>query len=144
MVSKNVAPINGLDRCPCGCKYWVKKVVARKIVHICFDCGSRFDYTDVHTSHCCAVHGCKYNDDDCSVAVLGRPAEYPDSCEYCQWTHEEVATFLPQATNAELVAELSKRSAQVGWMSPTGNLYSNEQARDWPTSTTDAMVPVFA
>jgi hypothetical protein len=24
---------------------------------------------DVHTEHCCIVHGCKYGDDDCSVAT---------------------------------------------------------------------------
>ena len=22
---------------------------------------------DIHTQHCCKIHGCKYNDDECSV-----------------------------------------------------------------------------
>jgi hypothetical protein len=37
--------------------------------------------TDVHTSHCCARHGCKYDDDDCTVRAGTRTQEYP--CEEC-------------------------------------------------------------
>lgn len=37
--------------------------------------------TDVHTRHCCVIHGCKYGDDDCTVANKLRIQEY--ECEYC-------------------------------------------------------------
>jgi tRNA(His) 5'-end guanylyltransferase len=36
---------------------------------------------DVHTSHCCPHHGCKYNDPDCTVETKRAPAEGP--CESC-------------------------------------------------------------
>lgn len=41
---------------------------------------------DVHTSHCCKWHGCKYGDDDCTV-TLGAPQEYP--CEFCAMDYED-------------------------------------------------------
>lgn len=37
--------------------------------------------SDVHTTHCCIEHGCKYGDDDCHVANGSVPQEYP--CEEC-------------------------------------------------------------
>lgn len=36
---------------------------------------------DVHTEHCCIVHGCKYGDDDCTVTSKRHPQSSP--CEYC-------------------------------------------------------------
>jgi hypothetical protein len=36
---------------------------------------------DVHTEHCCLRHGCKYGDDDCTVATGQKPQSYP--CEEC-------------------------------------------------------------
>jgi len=37
---------------------------------------------DVHTEHCCIVHGCKYGqDDECTVVQKRQPQSYP--CEYC-------------------------------------------------------------
>lgn len=36
---------------------------------------------DVHTGHCCFIHGCKYDDQDCSV-VTGKLIQ-DDSCWYC-------------------------------------------------------------
>lgn len=46
---------------------------------------------DVHTEHCCALHGCKYNADDCTVA-RGVRQSYP--CDYCgesvRWTPESL------------------------------------------------------
>ena len=40
---------------------------------------------DVHTEHCCAIHGCKYMDDDCTVTVAAENKEYVQSfpCEDC-------------------------------------------------------------
>ena len=37
---------------------------------------------DVHTEHCCQIHGCKYGERlFCSVSALGVPQSYP--CEWC-------------------------------------------------------------
>lgn len=36
---------------------------------------------DVHITHCCAVHGCKYGDEDCPVVNLRVKQAYP--CEDC-------------------------------------------------------------
>jgi hypothetical protein len=38
--------------------------------------------TDVHTEHCCVVHGCKYNDPHCSVVGYNIPQSF--LCEYCE------------------------------------------------------------
>jgi len=43
---------------------------------------------DVHTRHCCSVHGCKYGDEECTVATLQKPQSYP--CEMCEWEQEEI------------------------------------------------------
>lgn len=40
-------------------------------------------HKDVHTEHCCSVHGCKYGDDDCSVAVGKKIQSFP--CEACDY-----------------------------------------------------------
>lgn len=37
--------------------------------------------TEVHISHCCSIHGCKYGDIDCPV-ILGL-AKQKHLCEYC-------------------------------------------------------------
>lgn len=37
--------------------------------------------TEVHQSHCCALHGCKYSDFDCPVTSLVDVQEY--DCEFC-------------------------------------------------------------
>lgn len=40
--------------------------------------------TDVHTEHCCARHGCKYDrDKECTVATGLRPQSH--MCEDCTW-----------------------------------------------------------
>lgn len=39
------------------------------------------DEKDVHTEHCCYVHGCKYNDEDCTVVSGFKKQSYP--CEDC-------------------------------------------------------------
>jgi hypothetical protein len=39
------------------------------------------DIKDVHTEHCCILHGCKYGDDDCTVMKRLAPQSYV--CEYC-------------------------------------------------------------
>ena len=37
---------------------------------------------DVHTRHCCAKHGCKYGDDNCTVVSGEKIQEY--TCEICE------------------------------------------------------------
>jgi len=41
----------------------------------------------VHTSHCCAVCGCKYNEPDCPVENGIEPAVYV--CEYCEGNQQD-------------------------------------------------------
>lgn len=37
---------------------------------------------DVHTEHCCIIHGCKYGEDDfCTVVTKRAPQSFP--CETC-------------------------------------------------------------
>ena len=43
--------------------------------------------SDVHTTHCCAKHGCKYGDKDCTV-VLHPERQELDQCE-AGWVYEE-------------------------------------------------------
>lgn len=38
---------------------------------------------DVHTEHCCQEHGCKYGDENCSVATGRKFQSYP--CETCDF-----------------------------------------------------------
>lgn len=43
--------------------------------------------TDVHTEHCCSVHGCKYAcGTDCTVENGTKPQSHP--CEQCQFEEE--------------------------------------------------------
>ena len=42
---------------------------------------------DVHTGHCCSVHGCKYRDADCTVTTGRHQQEYP--CETCDWEWQD-------------------------------------------------------
>lgn len=37
---------------------------------------------DVHTDHCCKIHGCKYGNSDCTVTTGRGKQEYP--CESCR------------------------------------------------------------
>lgn len=37
---------------------------------------------DVHTEHCCLLHGCKYRNDDCTVITEKAPQSFV--CEACQ------------------------------------------------------------
>lgn len=37
---------------------------------------------DVHTEHCCLIHGCKYCDPECTVVTSRAPQSFP--CEACE------------------------------------------------------------
>lgn len=43
---------------------------------------------DVHTEHCCLLHGCKYNDDNCTVVTMQAIQSYP--CEDCDKYHKDI------------------------------------------------------
>jgi hypothetical protein len=38
------------------------------------------DQRDIHTEHCCRVHGCKYGALDCSVELCLKPASFRQEC----------------------------------------------------------------
>jgi hypothetical protein len=41
---------------------------------------------NVHTEHCCIVHGCKYGDHDCPVQT--KKQQQSSECEACSWDSE--------------------------------------------------------
>ena len=43
---------------------------------------------DVHTEHCCAIHGCKYRDPCCTVTTGKAPQSY--DCEDCMYDREAI------------------------------------------------------
>jgi C4-type Zn-finger protein len=47
---------------------------------------------DVHTEHCCAIHGCKYGNEDCTVYSGGKAQSYV--CETCSWSSNDLAKAL--------------------------------------------------
>jgi hypothetical protein len=46
----------------------------------------------VHSTHCCALHGCKYGDDDCPVANKTKQQHY--LCETCDYVLKEYDEFV--------------------------------------------------
>lgn len=54
---------------------------------------------DVHTEHCCSIHGCKYGDDDCTVAGGAKKQSSPcEECSMDQIDEEEWERELAEAT----------------------------------------------
>jgi len=47
------------------------------------------EYGDVHTSHCCKWHGCKYDNADCTV-------EFGDNNQLgpCEWCSDEFKEYI--------------------------------------------------
>ncbi len=56
-------------------------------------------FKDVHTEHCCAVHGCKYMDSDCTVydSAYNRPLKKQsficETCEHRRYGDSPYETF---------------------------------------------------
>lgn len=49
----------------------------------------------VHTSHCCAYHGCKYADPGCPVETMLLRQEHPcEDCSHCEGSRREDPAFL--------------------------------------------------
>lgn len=47
----------------------------------CAPCYVRQNFTDLHTSHCCLTHGCKYGNEMCTVTRGVAKQQY--ECEWC-------------------------------------------------------------
>ena len=59
----------------------------------------------VHVTHCCAVCGCKYGNDDCPVATKQLPAAY--KCQDC----EEIPVYTRAELDAAVMAERARCAA---------------------------------
>lgn len=70
------------------------------------------DMKDVHTSHCCNLHGCKYRDDSCPVAEGKVGQEYP--CPYCV-TQEELDNAMRTIEEAEIVIARFGKLPKYSW-----------------------------
>lgn len=69
---------------------------------------------DVHTEHCCSTHGCKYGDlsrTECTVVSGEKQQSFP--CEVCYFVREQVADYLPKASDDELRAEWQRRGMNL-------------------------------
>lgn len=78
----------------------------------------------VHTSHCCAEHGCKYGNAECPVVLGTHEQEYP--CEDCDIEANEMkerAAFL--AKHPKKLMELLDAILKI----PDGHTVSRDGAR---------------
>jgi len=70
---------------------------------------------DVHTRHCCLVHGCKYDNDDCTVVTGKEAQEY--LCECCSYDRDQAKDHLDyllhHCKNLEELGELDENWKQV-------------------------------
>lgn len=107
-------PVNGVDRCECGCKYWVTHwsgPCGCTITHYtCFVCEARFDPRDVHTEHCCTTHGCRYGGGDCTIISGEKPQSFP--CEFCEFEREQRTNYLASAPDDDIITEVYRRGLQ--------------------------------
>lgn len=62
---------------------------------------------DVHTEHCCALHGCKYNNAYCTVTMAKAAQSYP--CEGCLDEWDELYDW------AHLMNEMYNRGYNEGY-----------------------------
>lgn len=59
---------------------------------------------DVHTEHCCLIHGCKYADEDCTVTTGKLQQSY--TCESCDYEDIKSLKQLKATYPAEFGIEL--------------------------------------
>jgi hypothetical protein len=63
------------------------------------DCSKSDEEKDVHAAHCCSIHGCKYNDENCPVVLGTTEQRFP--CIDCeepivdQYEWDDVDTYGP-------------------------------------------------
>lgn len=69
--------------------------------------------TCVHTEHCCKIHGCKYNKDDCPVVLGLKPQSC--NCETCDMVLENAGLLTEDLRHIIEVYEASRNrlNAQV-------------------------------
>ena len=82
------------------------------------------DNAEVHKTHCCLKHGCKYGEDDCPVAS-GEIDQLYD-CEECAWDNEEDRQLTIIRKKAEICddfVELCIKSSPLRLMESLGELY---------------------
>lgn len=68
---------------------------------------------DVHTEHCCYLHGCKYmGEDDCPVAAGEKPQSY--ACEQCYFELYEAGDWeLAHLINDMITREREQRIREL-------------------------------
>ena len=64
------------------------------------------DERDVHTEHCCAVHGCKYGDRGCSVKTGAKAQSY--TCERCDYALESYNVLKQEYEKVSAIQEIIK------------------------------------
>jgi hypothetical protein len=63
------------------------------------------DKRGVHLTHCCAIHGCKYGDDDCPVE-RGEHIGMTYKDEACDWTRNDNLDVIEQIMDAQAELQL--------------------------------------
>ena len=61
---------------------------------------------EVHRTHCCREHGCKYDNDDCPVERGEIKQAYP--CEWCSMAVEEMERLLHEIFDFETNGALTR------------------------------------
>jgi hypothetical protein len=83
---------------------------------------------DVHTEHCCILHGCKYRDEDCTVTT--RKARQSYDCEECEGDQVEVTD--------EMITRAKKQYFEtIKYWAPE-SLYNPEMVTDLMERVIDA------
>ena len=72
---------------------------------------------DVHTEHCCLIHGCKYCSEECTV--ISGEKEQSFKCEECDYQDNQRSVWGSSEINNEPVAIIG-RDWQLLWFSPVG------------------------
>lgn len=60
--------------------------------------------TDVHTEHCCKIHGCKYGDKDCTVVNELKIQSFP--CESCDFALRHLLASLQEISSVLEICDI--------------------------------------
>lgn len=55
---------------------------ANQVLQMMSEVQAASDLKNVHTEHCCVIHGCKYGEEDCCVVTKRLPQSF--NCERCE------------------------------------------------------------
>ena len=90
---------------------------------------------DVHTEHCCLIHGCKYGDDEnCTVATKQKRQSFPcEDCHYPEPDEQTIRKLRAQLAAAEERARQHKEDTErLDWLiSHPGVVVSANNKREW-------------